>query len=51
MALLGNLAVWVAATGTGERIEWDAQNMKCTNIAGLESLVKPIYRAGYALDA
>ena len=45
MVLLGNLAVWVAATGHGERVEWDAQNMKCTNIDGLESLIKPSYRA------
>ena len=51
MVLLGNLAVWVAATGRGDRVEWDAQNMKCTNIAGLESLIKPSYRAGYTLDA
>jgi predicted dehydrogenase len=49
--LLGNLAVWVAATGKGEKVEWDAKNMKCTNIAGLETIVKPIYRAGYTLDA
>ena len=26
--LLGNLAVWVAATGKGEKVEWDAKNMK-----------------------
>jgi predicted dehydrogenase len=50
MVLLGNLAVWVAATGKGERIEWDAPNMKCTNISGLESLIKPSYRVGYTLD-
>ncbi len=49
--LLGNLAVWVAATGEGEKVEWDATNMKCTNIAGLETIVKPIYRPGYTLDA
>ena len=48
--LLGNLAVWVAATGKGEKIEWDAKNMKSTNIAGLETIVKPIYRPGYTLD-
>jgi hypothetical protein len=50
MVLLGNLAVWVAATGKGERIEWDAPNMKCTNVSNLESLVKPTYRTGYTLD-
>ncbi len=48
--LLGNLAVWVAATGKGERVLWDAKNMKSTNIAGLETMIKPIYRPGYTLD-
>lgn len=48
--LLGNLAVWVAATGKGERVEWDAKNMKSTNIPGLETIIKPIYRPGYTLD-
>jgi predicted dehydrogenase len=51
MVLLGNLAVWIAATGKGEKIEWDAENMKCTNISGLESMIKLTYRAGYTLDA
>jgi len=44
--LLGNLAVWV----DGEKVEWDAQNMKSTNVPGLESLIKPTYRKGYVLD-
>ncbi len=48
--LLGNLAVWVAATGKGERVQWDAKNMKSTNVAGLETIIKPIYRPGYTLD-
>ncbi|NLF07953.1 MAG: hypothetical protein GX594_08240, partial [Pirellulaceae bacterium] len=48
--LLGNLAVWVAATGQGERVEWDAKNMKSPNIPGLETIIKPIYRPGYTLD-
>jgi predicted dehydrogenase len=48
--LLGNLAVWVAAAGKGEKIAWDAKNMKSTNIAGLETIIKPIYRPGYTLD-
>ena len=48
--LLGNLAVWVAATGKGEKVEWDAKNMKSPNIAGLETIIKPIYRPGYTLD-
>ncbi|HUT09967.1 MAG TPA: Gfo/Idh/MocA family oxidoreductase [Thermoguttaceae bacterium] len=49
--LLGNLAVWVANDGEGEKVLWDAKNMKCTNIQGLESLIKPTYRKGYTLDA
>jgi len=48
--LLGNLAVWVAASGEGEKVEWDAVNMKSTNVAGLERIVKPDYRPGYILD-
>lgn len=48
--LLGNLAVWVAASGKGEKVEWDAANMKTKNIAGLETLLKPVYREGYTLD-
>ena len=48
--LLGNLAVWVAASGKGEKVEWDAKNLKSTNIAGLEPIIKPTYRAGYTLD-
>jgi hypothetical protein len=49
--LLGNLAVWVAASGKGEKVEWDAVNMRCTNIPGLEPLIKPTYRPFYTLDA
>ncbi len=48
--LLGNLAVWTAATGKGPKVEWDAKNLKSTNIAGLETIIKPIYRPGYTLD-
>jgi predicted dehydrogenase len=48
--LLGNLAVWAADKGRGEKIEWDAKNLKCTNIHGLEPLIKPNYRRGYTLD-
>ena len=44
--LLGNLAVWV----DGQKVEWDAEAMKVKNIPGLEELVKPVYRKGYALD-
>jgi len=49
--LLGNLAVYVAAEGEGERVQWDAKNMKVKNIKGLEQIVKPVYREGYTLDA
>ena len=49
--LLGNLAVWVAAEGEGEKVEWDAKNLKVKNITGLEQIVKPVYRKGYTLDA
>ena len=61
--LLGNLAVWAAAKGGadgemgdwGEKVEWDAKNLKVTNLAELKTpkvadLVKPIYPAGYRLD-
>ncbi len=65
--LLGNLAVWVAATGKaakpegsesrsgvsyiGETVEWDAENMRSPNVVGLETIIKPLYRPGYTLDA
>jgi predicted dehydrogenase len=48
--LLGNLAVWAAATGKGEKVLWDAANMKPTNMPELEAVVKPHYRGGYTLD-
>jgi predicted dehydrogenase len=51
VVLLGNLAVWSAASGRSDKIEWDAENMKATNVEGLESLVRPTYREGYTLDA
>ena len=47
--LLGNLAVWVAAAGKGEKVEWDAKNLKVKNISGLEEIVQPTYRQGYSL--
>jgi predicted dehydrogenase len=49
--LLGNLAVWVAASGKGEKVMWDAVNLKSTNVTGLEQIIKPVYRKGYTLDA
>jgi predicted dehydrogenase len=48
--LLGNLAVWAAATGKSEKVEWDAKNMRSPNVAGLETIIKPLYRPGYTLD-
>jgi predicted dehydrogenase len=48
--LLGNLAVWVAASGKGEKVEWDAANLKAKNVAGLEHIIKPVYAPGYTLD-
>jgi predicted dehydrogenase len=48
--LLGNLAVWAAAEGEGPKVEWDAQNLKATNVPGLEMIIKPVYGEGYTLD-
>jgi hypothetical protein len=61
--LLGNLAVWAAATGGpngemgdwGEKVEWDAKNLKVTNLSSLKTprvadLVKPVYAEGHRLD-
>ena len=61
--LLGNLAVWAAAKGGangemgdwGEKVEWDAKDLKVTNLADLKTprvadLIKPTYPTGYRLD-
>lgn len=61
--LLGNLAVWAAAQGGpdgamgewGEKVEWDAKELKVLNLAALKTprvadLVKPVYPDGYRLD-
>jgi len=55
--LLGNLAVWTASKPNewGEKVCWDAPNMKITNLAdlktpGVADLIKPVYREGYTLD-
>jgi len=47
--LLGNLAVWVAASGKGEKVEWDPRDLKVKNLSGLEEIVQPVYRPGYSL--
>jgi hypothetical protein len=49
MVVAGNLAVWVAATGRGDQIEWDGPNVTVKNIARLERLVKPEDRKGDTL--
>ena len=55
--LLGNLAVWTASKPEewGEKVLWDAPNMRITNLAdlktpGVADLIKPVYREGYTLD-
>ena len=61
--LLGNLAVWAASNGGangemgdwGEKVEWDAKDLKVTNLAALKTprvadLVKPVYAEGHRLD-
>jgi hypothetical protein len=47
--LLGNLAVWVAASGKGDKVEWDAKTQTVKNIPGLEPLINMPYRKGYSL--
>lgn len=52
--LLGNLAVWTAPNGKGEKVQWDAKNLKVTNkvdTPGVEELIKPTYRDGYSMEA
>jgi len=48
--LLGNLAVWPANEGEGPKVEWDSENLKAS-VDGLETIIKPVYRKGYTLDA
>ena len=55
--LLGNLAVWTASQPNewGEKVQWDAANMRITNLAslrtpGVADLIKPVYPQGYVLD-
>ena len=44
--LLGNLAVWVAGSGRGERVEWDAKEMESPNLpASNRSSGRPIVPA------
>ncbi len=45
--LLGNLAVWNASKGAGERIEWDAKNLEPTSHPELKKIVRRAYREGH----
>lgn len=45
--LLGNLAVWAAATGEGPKVEWDAENLRSPSHPELASIVRRDYRDGY----
>ncbi|QDT57191.1 Glucose--fructose oxidoreductase precursor [Caulifigura coniformis] len=45
--LLGNLAVWAAATGESKVIEWNASSMTTPNAPELAQIVRRPYRAGY----
>lgn len=51
--LLGNLAVWAAADGMGEKILWDAKHLRVENgpevAERVAHLINPVYRNGYAL--
>jgi predicted dehydrogenase len=48
--LLGNLAVWVAdKEGMGEKVEWNAKDLKPTNVPAAESLVRKEYRKGFSI--
>jgi predicted dehydrogenase len=43
VVLLGNLAVWA----DGPKVEWDAKNIKCTNMPELNEIVHKKYRPGW----
>jgi len=45
--LLGNLAVWAAASGDGKKIEWDAEKLQAVNAPEVMSVVKKEYRGDY----
>lgn len=51
--LLGNLAVWAAASGESKKIEWDAEKLVATNAPEVMHVVKKEYRDNYGkyLDA
>ena len=43
--LLGNLAVWA----TGEKLEWDARNLRVKGRPEFNAVIRPPYRAGWTL--
>ncbi|MDO5308339.1 MAG: Gfo/Idh/MocA family oxidoreductase [Planctomycetia bacterium] len=50
--LLGNLSIWTAANGQGEKVLWDAEKLRILNLdelktPGVADLVKPVYQNGY----
>ena len=45
--LLGNLAVWTAATGEGPKVEWDAENLRSPSHPIVANIVRRQYRDGY----
>jgi predicted dehydrogenase len=48
--LVGNLAIWLASEpGEGPQLQWDAENLRAKNAAGLEPLIRHPYRKGYTL--
>jgi hypothetical protein len=44
MILLGNVA-----TRVGKKIEWDGENMRCTNAPEADQYIKPEFRKGWEL--
>jgi predicted dehydrogenase len=46
VVLLGNLALWA----DGKKVEWDAKNLKCTNLPELDKIVNKEYRKGWEID-
>jgi len=48
--LLGNLAVYDAATGEGRKIEWDAATMQTPNAPELAAIVNKTYRGDWGKD-
>lgn len=51
--LLGNLAVWAAASGESKKIEWDSEKLEASNAPEVMNVVKKEYRGNYGgfLDA